>query len=151
MGPIPDKHKNQLIITGTAIGSFGFEFELPTAAPLSDDPSQSEMALAVPQKTELAMQKLETLFRIAAEGTDDDLAELVDEIHPRAVKKAAEFLAYVSEQEAWCGLEFNQSTFRFSGSEQVRGSAERLNGDNIKETKEEFSGQTSEHFPCAAR
>lgn len=149
MGPIPDKHKNQLIITGTAIGSFGFEFELPTAAPLSDDPSQSEMALAVPQKTELAMQKLETLFRIAAEGTDDDLAELVDEIHPRAVKKAAEFLAYVSEQEAWCGLEFNQSTFRFSGSEQVRGSAERLNGDNIKETKEEFSGQIVGALPVS--
>src|SRR5579863_1229218 len=29
MGPIPDKEKNQLLITGTAIGSFGFEFELP--------------------------------------------------------------------------------------------------------------------------
>jgi hypothetical protein len=33
MGPIPDKEKNQLLITGTAIGSFGFEFELPKLQP----------------------------------------------------------------------------------------------------------------------
>ena len=33
MGPIPDKEKNQLLITGTAIGSFGFEFELPQFQP----------------------------------------------------------------------------------------------------------------------
>jgi hypothetical protein len=145
MGPIPDKQKNQLIITGTAIGSFGFEFELPSVISVVDDPAQSEMDLAVPQKTEIAMQKLAKLFRIACEGSDDDLSELVDEIHPRAVKKVAEFLVYVSEQEASCGLEFNQSTFRFSGSDQVRSSAERLNGDNIKETKEEFSG----HFDGA--
>ena len=29
MGPIPNRDKNQLVITSTAIGSFGFEFELP--------------------------------------------------------------------------------------------------------------------------
>ena len=33
MGPIPNKDRNQLLITGTAIGSFGFEFELPTSEP----------------------------------------------------------------------------------------------------------------------
>lgn len=33
MGPIPNRDKNQLLITGTAIGSFGFEFELPAAEP----------------------------------------------------------------------------------------------------------------------
>ncbi len=140
MGPIPDKQRNQLIITGTAIGSFGFEFELPKP-PAPPDPKQSEIDLGVPQNTEVAMQKLEDLFRVASEGSDDDLSELVDELHPRAVKKVAEFLGYVSEQNAWCGLEFNHSTFRFSGTEQVKSSAERLNADNIKETTEEFAGQ----------
>jgi hypothetical protein len=140
MGPIPDKQKNQLIITGTAIGSFGFEFELPKPPP-QKDAEQSQIALGIPQNTELAMQKLESLFRVASEGSDDDLSELVDELHPRAVKKVAEFLGYVSEQNAWCGLEFNNSVFRFSGNEQVKNSAERLNGDNIKETTEEFTGQ----------
>lgn len=146
MGPIPDKEKNQLIITGTAIGSFGFEFELP--APSSpEDPSQREMDLGVPHNTEVAMQKLESLFRVASEGNDDDLSDLVDELHPRAVKKVAEFLSYVSEQEAWCGLEFDNSTFRFSGSDQVRNSAQRLAADNIKETTEEYAGHIAGALP----
>lgn len=42
------------------------------------------------------MQKLEALFRAASEGSDDDLAELMDEIHPQAVKKVADFLTYIS-------------------------------------------------------
>ncbi len=130
MGPIPDKEKNQLLITGTAIGSFGFEFELPP----------SELALQV-GRAESAMEKLERLFQVAAEGTDDDIAELVEEIHPRAVKKAAEFLAYVGEQDAWCGMEFKEKVFGFAGVEQVRASAERLTSNNIRETEESFSGE----------
>lgn len=130
MGPIPDKEKNQLLITGTAIGSFGFEFELPLP----------ELAVHN-DRAESAMEKLERLFQVAAEGTDDDIAELVEEIHPRAVKKAAEFLAYVGEQDAWCGMEFKEQVFRFSGVEQVRASAERLTSNNIRETEESFSGE----------
>ncbi|MEP2774429.1 MAG: hypothetical protein ABJQ29_15625 [Luteolibacter sp.] len=146
MGPIPDKQKNQLIITGTAIGSFGFEYELP-AHDAGADLSQPEMDFGIPQNTEVAMQKVEELFRVASAGSDDDLSELVDEIHPRAVKKVAEFLAYISEQEAWCGLEFNESAFRFSGSEQVRNSARRLNADNIREATEEFTGRFEGALP----
>lgn len=139
MGPIPDKQKNQLLITGTAIGSFGFEFELPKVE--SGDPSEQAALFPVPNRPEDAMQKLEMLFHVAAEGSDDDIAELVEEIHPRAVKKAAEFLGYISEQEAWCGLEFKESFFRFSGIEQVRTSVERLTSNNIKESDDTFTGE----------
>ncbi|HEY5043764.1 MAG TPA: hypothetical protein VFC44_26255 [Candidatus Saccharimonadales bacterium] len=139
MGPIPDKQKNQLLITGTAIGSFGFEFELPRVD--SDDTSGQAPLFPVPNRPEDAMQKLEKLFHVAAEGSDDDIAELVEEIHPRAVKKAAEFLGYISEQEAWCGLEFKESFFRFSGIEQVRTSVERLTSNNIKESDDTFTGE----------
>lgn len=130
MGPIPDKEKNQLLITGTAIGSFGFEFELPPP----------ELAVCN-DGAESAMERLERLFRVAAEGSDDDIAELVEEIHPRAVKKAAEFLAYLGEQDAWCGVEFKERVFRFAGVQQVRASAERLTSNNILETEESFSGE----------
>jgi hypothetical protein len=139
MGPIPDKEKNQLLITGTAISSFGFEFELPRTEP-ANGYAQQEF-FPSPNRPEDAMQKLERLFQVAAEGTDDDIAELVDEIHPRAVKKAAEFLNYLAEQEAWCGLEFKEHTFRFAGIEQVRTSAERLTSNNIKESEESFTGE----------
>ena len=110
MGPIPDKQKNQLIITGTAIGSFGFEYELPSEN-AGSDPTQLELNYESSNNTEVAMQKLEDLFRVASEGNDDELSELVDEIHPRAVKKVAEFLTYISDQEAWPRLQRIQFPF----------------------------------------
>ena len=139
MGPIPDKERNQLLVTGTAVGSFGFEYELPKTEFMGAD-SHADF-FPEPNRPEEAMRKLEKLFQVAAEGSDDDIAELVDEIHPRAVKKAAEFLQYLSDQEAWCGLEFNQSIFRFAGIEQVRSSVARLKSNNIKEAEETFTGE----------
>jgi len=143
MGPIPDKEKNQLLITGTAIGSFGFEFELPHLQTANGN-GQNELfpeANKPENRPEVAMEKLEKLFQVAAEGSDDDIAELVDEIHPRAVKKASEFLDYLSEQDAWCGVEFKETIFRFGGVEQVRESAARLKSNNIKESEETFRGE----------
>ena len=143
MGPIPDKDKNQLLITGTAIGSFGFEFELPSDV-LENSLQQEEFfpqAEKPRNRPELAMQKLEKLFQVAAMGTDDEIAELVDEIHPRAVKKASEFLDYLAEQDAWCGLEFQETVFRFGGVGQVRETAARLKANNIRETEETHQGE----------
>lgn len=141
MGPIPDRQKNQLLITGTAIGSFGFEFELPR--PVGDgwfpDPSNAEGAI----------NKINELFRLASEGDDDQIAELVDEIHPRAVKKTAEFLNYLTQQEAWCGLEFKKNYFRFSDIDQLKASAERLKEDNIRESVDTYSGEFQGVLPSS--
>jgi hypothetical protein len=139
MEPIPDKQKNQLALVGTAIGPFGFEYELPVPQ-RNKGSTQTKMDLGLTDKAKDAMLKLKALFRLASEGSDDDLSELVDEIHPRAVEKAVEFLKHISEKGAWCGLEFNDSSFRFSNSDQVRSSAARLDKENIKEGRESFSG-----------
>lgn len=72
MGPIPNRDKNQLVITSTAIGSFGFEFELPAPDPSSLFPET--------EKAQEAMAKIEALFRLAAEGTDDEVAEVIEEL-----------------------------------------------------------------------
>lgn len=132
MGPIPDKQKNQLLITGTAIGSFGFEFELPepdnTLFPIQSD-------------AENALDKMEELFRLATLGSDDELAEVVTEIHPRAVKKAAEFLAYIAQQDALCSLEFKERRFQYEDIDQLQHSKKRLQEDNILESEELFSGK----------
>ncbi len=150
MGRIPEKQKNQLFITGTAIGSFGFEYELPS--PLTGGgPAQHEMEFGGPPNAEVAMDKLGELFRLAAEGSDDDLSELVDEIHPRAVTKVADFLKYVTEEGAYCGLEFQESFFRFAGSDQVRCALERLNDDNIHETTQILSGYFEGVLPTGRR
>jgi hypothetical protein len=142
MGPIPDKQKNQLLITGTAVGSFGFEFELP--------PSRDKQQHLFPEQTaaEKALEKVQALLFQSVEGSDDEIAELIDEIHPRAVKKVAEFLNCISQQEAWCGLDFKEKTFIFQGIEQLRLSADRLREENIKEGEESFSGEFQGILPA---
>lgn len=130
MGPIPDRAKNQLLITGTATGSFGFEFELPAAGLFPDQ-----------EKTGDALQKIVSLLEASASGSDDDVAELVDAIHPRAVKKISEFLGLLAQNQAWCGLEFRDKRFRFDGFEQLGRSASRLGEDNIKEHSEIYQGE----------
>jgi hypothetical protein len=142
MGPIPDKQKNQLLITGTAVGSFGFEFELP--------PTQDKQQPLFPEQTaaEKALEKVQALLFQSVEGSDDEIAELIDEIHPRAVKKVAEFLNCISQQDAWCGLDFKEKTFRFQGIEQLRLSADRLREENIKEGEESFSGEFQGVLPA---
>lgn len=140
MGPIPDRDKNQLLITGTAIGSFGFEFELPSANPALFP------ELETPQS---AMTKIAALFRLAAEGSDDEVAEVVEEVHPRAVRKVHDFLALLVEQEAWCGLEFSGHRFRYADYAQIRASCERLKSENIQESKETYRGKFQGVLPNA--
>jgi len=138
-GPIPNREKNQLLITGTAIGSFGFEFELP---------DQSATLFPELEKAENAMKKIENLFRLAAEGSDDDIAEVIDEIHPRAVKKVHEFLDLLVQQQAWCGLEFGDQTFRYADYEQLKASSSRLRDDNIQESEESYRGEFQGVLPA---
>lgn len=131
MEPIPKRDKNQLLITGTAIGSFGFEFELPEVEPnlFADNPGY------------IALEKIEALFRLAASGSDDDVAEVIEEVHPRAVRKVYEFLDLLVQQQAWCGLEFSGKVFRYSNYEQLKAASERLKEDNIHEKTETFQGE----------
>lgn len=139
-GPIPDRGANQLLITGTAIGSFGFEFELPTQPPT---------LFQEPEKTEEAMERIEKLFRLTAEGSDDDIAEVIEEIHPRAVKKVFEFLDLLVQQQAWCGLEFGDRSFRYVNYEQIKASSIRLRDDNIQDREETYQGAFQGVLPTA--
>ncbi|MFN7835227.1 MAG: hypothetical protein ACK5NY_05480 [Burkholderiaceae bacterium] len=132
MGPIPNRDKNQLLITGTAVGSFGFEFELP-----NEDPG----LFPDTEKAQEAMSKIAALFRLAAEGTDDEVAEVIEEIHPRAVKKVHDFLDLLVQQNAWCGLEFADRFFRYADYAQIKASCERLKSDNIQEREESYRGE----------
>lgn len=135
-GPIPDKERNQLLITGTAIGSFGFEFELPRP-----EANAQASLYAKPEKAQEAMEKLETLLQLAAEGSDDEVASVVEEIAPRAVRKVHDFLDLLAQQQAWCGLEFAGRSFRFNSHDQLKQSSERLRADNIQEREDALDGE----------
>jgi hypothetical protein len=139
MGPIPNRDRNQLLITGTAIGSFGFEFELPAPEPT---------LFPETEKAQEAMAKIEALLRLSAEGSDDEVAEVIEEVHPRAVKKVYEFLDLLAQQQAWCGLEFADRFFRYADYEQLKASCERLKDDNIREQEETYRGEFQGILPA---
>jgi hypothetical protein len=139
-GPIPNKDRNQLLITGTVIGSFGFEFELPV--------QMQQTLLPELDQAEEAMRKIENIFRLAVEGSDDDIAEVIDEIHPRAVKKVYAFLDLLVQQQAWCCLEFRDRRFRYADYEQLKASSIRLRDDNIQERRESYRGEFQGILPA---
>ncbi len=141
MGPIPNRNQNHLLITGTAVGSFGFEFEVPKAEENSLFPGTSD--------AEVALEKMQSLFQMAMDGNDDALTELVDEIHPRAVKKAVDFLDVLKSNSAWFAMEFREHTFRFSDVNQVQMSIDKLSDDNIREETEQYNGKFQGILPSS--
>jgi len=138
-GPIPDKVSSPLMITGTAMGSFGFEMELP--------PEQGEF-FEKGIGSASALEIFKSLLRMSAEGTDDEISDIVEDIHPRAVRKVADFLGSVSQAGAWCGLEFRNDYFKFKSLDQQKVSLERLRRENIVERDETYFGQFQGFLPA---
>ena len=130
-GALPNRETYQLLITGTALGSFGFELE---EAPKEEGlfPEESPVANAIEQTRSIMEASL---------GTDDELTEAIAETDPRAVDALRGFLKTLSDQEAVCALEFKEEVFRFANIGQVRRSEARLNQDNIHEEDTQLSGQ----------
>ncbi|CAN7205177.1 hypothetical protein [Brucella pseudogrignonensis] len=138
MGPVPDKSHHQLLITGTAVGSFGFEFELPNLP--ANFFSESGGA-------EEALDKFINLLKLSAEEDDDLVTEVVASVHPRAVRKVTSFLSYLYRNQAWCGLEFKHGVFRYRNIEQLRRSRDRLSQNNIREDAVTYRGHIQGVLP----
>lgn len=133
MGPIPNKDRNQLLITNIAKGSFGFEFEIPKA--------EEETLFVESSNTEIALEKIQELFNATMLENDDILTEIVEEIHPRAVSRIVDFLDIMYDNNSWCSLSFKEHSFRFLDLHQVQNSIRKLSQDNISEREESFTGE----------
>jgi hypothetical protein len=130
MGPIPNRDQNQLLITNTALGSFGFELEeyrpqLPAVAEVSN------LSVAL-EKTRLLLQS--TL------GSDEELADAASETDPRAMDKVRSFLRVLADNDAVCALEYGQALVRFQSLSQVQSSLARLQADNLRERQDVLIG-----------
>ena len=137
-GPIPDKAEFPLMITGTALGSFGFEMEVPQDSPdlFGDNIGSAE-----------AIEIFKGLLQVSARGSDDDISDIVEKIHPRAVRKVADFLSVMSRQNAWCGLEFREDFFRYDNLDELRRSESRLRHENIDQRTETYRGEFQGFLP----
>ncbi|WKT72008.1 hypothetical protein [Acinetobacter variabilis] len=132
-GKIPKKLSNQLMITGMATGSYGFEFDLPK-------PDNTDLYSAVPI-VETALEEISKLFEISATGSDEELTEVISEVHPRAAKSVFSFLKFLQDQNSLCGFEFSNKFFRFKDQNQLARSVCRLDSSNIRETIQPFRGE----------
>ena len=131
-GVIPNRDEYRLLITGTALGSFGFELE--------EAPKDNGMLFPEPSPVESAIEQARAILE-ASLATDDDLTEAISDADPRALDGLRAFLKTMADQEAVCTLEFKDEVFRFSDVGQVRRSEQRLSQDNIHEEDIEIAGE----------
>lgn len=131
MGPIPNRDQNQLLITSTAVGSFGFELEEYRAEQLALEDS-SPVATAL-ERTQALLQS--TL------GDDEALADIASETDPRALDKVRTFLRVLADNSAVCALQYGGRGVRFTDVGQVSRSLARLAADNLHESEEQLRGE----------
>ena len=83
MGRIPNRDQNQLLITSTAVGSFGFELEEHSA-------EQLVLGLENASPVAIALERTQALLQSTL-GDDDALADIASETDPRALDKVRNF------------------------------------------------------------
>ncbi|WP_054071094.1 hypothetical protein [Pseudomonas amygdali] len=142
-GRIPNRSQNQILITGTALGSFGFEFE---EAPPADAQLTLEGTTAVSQAFELVAELLE-----ASTKGDEELSEPASRLGTRELKLVAEYLEKLIAYDAFCSVKTRDHTFSFISVDQVRLSKSRLSIENIDEKEVELKGEFLGAFPADRR
>lgn len=139
MGPIPNRDANQLLITGTAVGSFGFELQEPPM------PSMDALALE-PSAVSRALAHTQNLL-LGTTSTDDELADAAAELDQRAIDKVRSFVAVLRDNDATCDMQYGDRVFRFNELAQVQATLDRLSGDNLHETPVVLEGQFEGFLP----
>ncbi|MBF0345639.1 MAG: hypothetical protein HQL06_15605 [Nitrospirae bacterium] len=129
-GAIPNREEFKLLITGTALGSFGFELE---EAP-KDPRLFPEMSLVEP-----AIRQTMRIMK-ASLGSDEELTDTIADADPRAVQALRTFLKTMVDQEAVCTLDLKGEIFSFADVDQVSRSEGRLSQENIHEEEKTLSG-----------
>ena len=79
------------------------------------------------------MEGIQQLIQTSLEGEDNELAELTGQIHPRAVKKVAEFLELLRTNQARVAVGFNGREVALRDEREVNQAARRLAVRNITE------------------
>jgi hypothetical protein len=138
MGPIPNRDDYQLLVTGTAVGSFGFLLEEPGDNLLFGEESPVGKALRQTQQ----------LFE-STNGSDDDLTEATAALPARVIKEARKFLETLAAHDAVCNIAVGGHTFGFSDVGQVRRAVDRLDVRNIHQDDQSFFGSFLGVLPTA--
>lgn len=106
-GPLPgDKRERCLRVVGPALGSFGFQMEVP---PLPLDPQTSVFLEPEASPMEIAVGLTMQLMEAAQAEDEEKLLELIAfEVSPRAAGKVRDFVSTVVSGRATFSLRFNE-------------------------------------------
>jgi len=131
-GRIPNREDYQLLITNTALGSFGFELE---------EYRNNFSLLEESNLVGSALEQTQLILHATLSGSDEELADSASEIDPRALDKIRSFLQIVADNEAVCAMQYKNHSVKFSDVGQIKRSLERLSQDNLQESEECLSGE----------
>lgn len=131
IGPIPNRDQSQLLITNTAVGSFGFELE---------EHCQNELPFGDDSPTRQALELTRNLLQSTL-GSDEELADSASATDPRAVDAVRAFVEVLATNDAVCALECGGKAFRFDDVGEVRKSLLRLSHDNLHESETKLHGE----------
>ena len=141
-GPIPNREHYRLLITGTALGSFGFEIEedfqeekVRTISPISEIPL-----------VEQAIEQVKAILKSSVDG-GNALSDAIADTAPRALDDLRDFLNILANNQAICSISFKDDVFRFSDVGQVRQSLDRLSQENIHESETVMFGSFIGYLP----
>ena len=141
-GPIPNKGQNQLLITNTALGSFGFELEEHPGATLA----QGEQSMLG-----TALERTQNLLQGTINPDDELLADSAAGLDQRTLDRVRTFVNTLDENEAVCALQIGDRVFRFSDLIQVQRSLARISQDNLREEEVLQTGQFVGVMPAKKR
>ena len=131
-GVIPNKEVFQLMVTGTTIGSFGFEIE--------ETPKETVLFPEL-SPTKMAMEKANLIMELSAGSSDDAIAEAIADTSTRAIEAIRAFLEVMENYEAVFAIDLDDKCLRFVDIEQIKRTRERLRPENIRECDRELLGQ----------
>lgn len=143
-GVIPNEDKHQLIVTGTAHGSFGFELEEVV------DQEQQASLLAEESAVEVAIGQAKTILA-ALTGDEEEIADAIAGTDDRALDDLRDFLGVMVSKEAVCALSYKNSVFGFRDLGQVKSGLATLDQDNLHEGEELMVGHFQGFLPQSRR
>lgn len=140
-GPLPNSEEFQLMITGTILGSFGFEIEEVTKQ-ATISPGLSPL--------KAAMEKANLVMGLPIGSTDDDIAEAIADISTRSIMAIRAFLEVMENHGAVFAVELEDrnKSLKFDEVEQIIQIRERIKPENINEDDIDLLGEFEGTVPA---
>ncbi len=138
-GPIPNRDQNQLLITATAVGSFGFVLQ---------EHREGQLRLDDETPTLRAMRQAHAMVA-GMLGTDDELADAAAELPARAMDRLRDFLKTMEDAQAYCAVSLDGKEARFDSPAAVVHAIARIRQDNLREEQTELVGSFEGVLPQA--